>query len=650
MKRTGRRAAVAVLALALAGAGSVGGATVAQAQQAVAAAAAPSLFAPAAAGDLQVSADAPARPEVMRSQYLKVNTGLLVRAAGAQADRQSLPEVSLNLFANASFTGVVTDARQDQWGSTWSGTLKDVPNGSFYLTVVDGVFMAHVASTRGVYEVTQVSGDVYRAVQIDQSKFKDHNDKWAPPAVGAPVKAAPVAAATSAADSGSTIDIMVAYTASARAAAGSTAAIKATILTALNETNAGYANSGVTPRLRLVHVEEVAYTESGNISTDVNRLAATADGFMDNLHTLRNTYGADLVGLIVENGGGYCGMAKAIMATAATAFQVTARSCATGYYSFAHEFGHLQGARHDTYVDSGTTPYAYGHGHVNTSSDATKRWRTIMSYNDRCSTLGYNCTRLQYWSNPTKTYLANAMGVLNTSENYKVLNNTAYTVANFRTAVLANDFTDDFGATAGNWSAVSGVWARDGLGQYVTNGLANSWASAKNSGKFGDVTFQAKMTRTGGPANLANRIIIRGNPASLTGGVWNPSYAFQYANNGAYSVYKMSGGVSTALKTWTASSAVLTGGVANTLKVVAVGSSLKFYINGTLVWSGTDSTLQVGQVGVGYYRDATAATLKVDSASASNTPTADRMATADVVVSGTPLSGGTIDRAPLIAR
>lgn len=650
MKRTGRRAAIAVLALALAGAGSVGGATVAQAQQAVAPSGAPSLFAPAAAGDLQPSADAPARPEVMRSQYLKVNTGLLVSASGAQADRRSLPEVSLNLFANASFTGVVTDARQDQWGATWSGPLKDVPNGYFYLTVVDGVFMAHVASTRGVYEVTQVGGDVYRAVQLDQSKFKDHNDRWAPPAVGAPVKAAPATAATSAADSGSTIDIMVAYTAAARAAAGSTAAIKATILTALNETNTGYANSGVAPRLRLVHVEEVAYTESGNISTDVNRLTATADGYIDNLHTLRNTYGADLVGLIVENGGGYCGMAKAIMATAATAFQVTARGCATGYYSFGHEFGHLQGARHDTYVDSSTTPYAYGHGHVNTSSDSTKRWRTIMSYNDRCSSLGYNCTRLQYWSNPTKTYLANAMGVVNTSENYKVLNNTAYTVANFRTAVIGSDFTNDFGASVGSWSAVNGAWALNGLGQYVSAGLASTSVSAKNSGKFGDVTFQATMTRTGGAASLANRLIIRGNPASLSAGWWNPSYVFQYANDGTYSVYKMSGGVSTALAPWASSGAVLTGGVANTLKVVAVGSSLKFYINGTLVWSGTDSTLQVGQVGVGFYRDATAATLKVDAASASNTPTADRMATADVLVTGTPLSGGTMDRSPLAGR
>lgn len=640
---------MAVLALALAGAGSVGGATVAQAQQAVAPSGAPSLFAPAAAGDLQPSADAATRPEVVRSQYLKVNTGLLVSVAGAQADRRSLPEVSLNLFANANYTGVVTDARQDQWGSTWSGSLKGVPNGYFYLTVVDGVFMAHVASTRGVYEVTQAGGDLYRAVQLDQSKFKDHNDRWAPPAVGAPVKAAPATAATSAADSGSVIDIMVAYTASARAAAGGTAAIKATILTALNETNTGYANAGVAPRLRLVHVEEVAYTESGNISTDVSRLTATADGYIDNLHTLRNTYGADMVGLIVENGGGYCGSAVAIMATAATAFQVTARSCATGYYSFGHEFGHLQGARHDTYVDSNTTPYAYGHGHVNTSADSTKRWRTIMSYNDRCESLGYNCTRLQYWSNPTKTYLSNAMGVVNTSENYKVLNNTAYTVANFRTAVIGSDFTNDFASSAGGWSAVSGTWALNLLGQYATGGVTNGWATAKNSGKFGDVTFQATMTRTGGPANLANRIVIRGNPAILLGGVWNPSYSFQYANNGSYSVYKTVGGVTTALAPWAASAAIVKGG-ANTLKVVAVGSSLKFYINGLLVWSGTDSSLQVGQVGVGYYRDATAAILKVDAASASNTPTADRMATADVVASGTPLSGGTMERSPLAAR
>jgi hypothetical protein len=39
----------------------------------------------------------------------------------------------------------------------------------------------------------------------------------------------------------------------------------------------------------------------------------------------------------------------------------------------------------------------------------------------------------------------------------------------------------------------------------------------------------------------------------------------------------------------------------NTLKVVANGSAMKFYINGTLVWSGNISTSASGQVGIGMY-------------------------------------------------
>ena len=41
-----------------------------------------------------------------------------------------------------------------------------------------------------------------------------------------------------------------------------------------------------------------------------------------------------------------------------------------------------------------------------------------------------------------------------------------------------------------------------------------------------------------------------------------------------------------ALKPWTASAAIVKNGW-NTLKVIAVGSSLRYYINGTLVWVGS---------------------------------------------------------------
>jgi peptidyl-Asp metalloendopeptidase len=77
---------------------------------------------------------------------------------------------------------------------------------------------------------------------------------------------------------------------------------------AVAETNTAYSRSAVIPRLRLVHQEEVSYTESGDFSTDLNRLTNPSDGFMDNVHALRNAHGADLVSLIIE-GASLCGLA-----------------------------------------------------------------------------------------------------------------------------------------------------------------------------------------------------------------------------------------------------------------------------------------------------------------------------------------------------
>ncbi len=86
------------------------------------------------------------------------------------------------------------------------------------------------------------------------------------------------------------------------------------------------------------------------MSTDLSRLRATNDGYMDELHSLRDSYGADLVSLI-ENEPAYCGYAYRMTSLstsfASSAFSVVHHSCATGYYSFAHEIGHNQGAHHD---------------------------------------------------------------------------------------------------------------------------------------------------------------------------------------------------------------------------------------------------------------------------------------------------------------
>ena len=216
------------------------------------------------------------------------------------------------------------------------------------------------------------------------------------------------------------IRVMVHYTPAAASASGD---ISGLIDLAVAESNQGYTNSGVFIDLILAHKSQISYTESSSFSTDLSRYRGTSDGYMDSIHTTRNSVAAD-VGLIIINNTQYCGLASGIGSTASSAFAAVYWDCATGYYSFAHEIGHLQSARHDPATDPSTTPYAYGHGYRYTG---TPKWRTIMAYN--CTG---GCPRLNYWSNPNKLYNGVPMGTTSQSDNTRVLNNTRATVAAFR--------------------------------------------------------------------------------------------------------------------------------------------------------------------------------------------------------------------------
>ncbi len=217
----------------------------------------------------------------------------------------------------------------------------------------------------------------------------------------------------------SVIRIMVVSTQSAVNASGDIAGL---VNLAVAETNQGYTNSGVEISMQLAGQYTTSYVQSGSFSTDLSRFRGTTDGYMDTYHATRNTVAADVMMLLINNSSS-CGLASGIGSSAATAFAVTHYGCATGYYSFGHEVGHLQSARHDPAADPTNSPYAYGHGY----RSPTNAWRTIMAYN--CTT---NCPRINYWSNPAKTYGGQAMGTISTSHNQRVLNNTKATIAGFR--------------------------------------------------------------------------------------------------------------------------------------------------------------------------------------------------------------------------
>lgn len=197
------------------------------------------------------------------------------------------------------------------------------------------------------------------------------------------------------------------------------------------ETNQAYADSGMSSRLNLVGTVRTSYTESGNMSTDLSRLRGTNDGYMDELHALRNSYGADLVSLI-EDEPQYCGiayrMSRLSSSFASSAFSVVHRTCATGYYSFAHEIGHNQGAHHNPANASGAIyPYAYGH------QEPYGKFRTVMAYN--CSG---GCSRVNYFSNPDVFYSGEPTGALNAADNARTIDGTAATVADFRQRATQN--------------------------------------------------------------------------------------------------------------------------------------------------------------------------------------------------------------------
>ena len=102
------------------------------------------------------------------------------------------------------------------------------------------------------------------------------------------------------------VDLLVVYPTVVKTAAGGEAALNALIASAIADTNLCYLNSLVPMQVRLVHSAEVNYTPTGTLDIELQRLEGTSDGYMDEVHTLRNTYGADLVAMLTtesDSGG-----------------------------------------------------------------------------------------------------------------------------------------------------------------------------------------------------------------------------------------------------------------------------------------------------------------------------------------------------------
>jgi len=361
-------------------------------------------------------------PMVVQSAFVRVDTTILANLPpGGPAPLGSL---AVDLFGDVVTIEITSrDWRLDQ--QVFRGRVANTGKPSEVHVVLSptGVVWAAIDIDSAQWVVAHTGvGDVHVLQSIDPSRLpphmrcgtgKDHE-------VAAPAFASLVATSNSNC-SLTTIDVLVLYTSAARQNAGGVAAIETAITGAISQANEAHLGSGVPVEFRLVHLAETSYAELGT-GTDLSRLRNDSDGFMDEAHTLRTTYGADLVHLITDPASAaYCGIAYLMtnLSTgfASSAFAVTVRGCIPNR-TFTHESGHNLGCAHDA-ANAGAALFPYSYGY-RTPDNA---YRTIMAYAPG--------TRINRWSSPNVTHLGYTMGVAGEADNALSITNSCSTVAQF---------------------------------------------------------------------------------------------------------------------------------------------------------------------------------------------------------------------------
>jgi hypothetical protein len=390
----------------------------------------------------------------------------------------------------------------------WRGRGQ-LDRGNVTLTLHEGLLYGRIESGSDVFAIRPGANGRTLVEKLNSDSFAPewghdaatHGHEKIPPPSGGdmPQQESSTAPNATAADGTVQIVLMSVYTPQARAAAGGITQIQAQIQAAIDQANTAFVNSNMITRFFLSHTEEVAYNDSGNIETDLKWVTSNST-----VASLRNTYSADMVSLITNNGGGYCGIGwvqrNPGSSFAGYAFQVTWLACLSNS-TLAHEHGHNMGMEHDPgsagIAPSGASyPWSFGH-YVNGA------FRTIMSY-DVCS-LG--CPRVLHYANPDVFYNGIPTGILNQRDNAQTGDLIAPIVANFR-------------AGGGSGANNPPAFTSDPIVKTnATQGLAYSGSIAGNASDVDadPLTF----AKTSGPAwlSVASSGSLSGTPGSADVGL-----------------------------------------------------------------------------------------------------------------------------------
>jgi hypothetical protein len=316
----------------------------------------------------------------------------------------------------------------------WTGTLENLPLSSFIIAVCNDRVDASFFPRDGHPFPLMIQGapGMHVVRELDHKFLKDKVQV----APLEPLIPGPEAACN---DDPDKVTILVVYDKVALAQAKSTAAMLAAVTARVTYLNGIMQNSNLNLRFNLATGARAVNYTTGTLNQDLSRLSGTGDGYMDDVHSWRNTYKADLIHLLVgadrTKHGGYIGLGytPSSMPTAGAGFSVSEWNAT--YVAMSHELGHNFGCQHDpaNISSPGSLIYPYARGHK--FGVPLLGFTTIMGYNE----IWYP-TYAQVLSSPTvKWGIWTTGGSLN--DNRRCMLNTRQAVANFKRTNVAPVFT-----------------------------------------------------------------------------------------------------------------------------------------------------------------------------------------------------------------
>ncbi|MCH2215474.1 MAG: T9SS type A sorting domain-containing protein [Flavobacteriales bacterium] len=376
------------------------------------------------------------------------------------------------------FYEVVKNERGEQYAglTSWCGTIDDGVNyGDINMVINKDELVAHFMIGNRIFAITPLGKGIHVFYEVDSSvmppeqcingRDKTYDYNSVPKSGKDHPDLAQHFDGSSKATGECEIRVLVGFTSGAR---DSFTSILAELVNQFNLANSAFDNANVGFNIEMAMAYNVGYNASGSLNTDLNRWETTNDGIMDDVHSNRTLFDADMCALIVPGGGGLASLSTDYDQT----FSVTGINNFT-VFTFHHELGHNMLCTHDLLNPSqpGTAPFA-GYGEPTNAC-----FRTILAYQEACGS-ETGCPRVNVFSRSIGTYNCGGTNYAKGGSNNRNRDRLAAsknTINNHTTVLSDPSYSGDY-----DWSLEEAIHFA-GQNTLTYNSSSNNWEMQNNS-------------------------------------------------------------------------------------------------------------------------------------------------------------------------